>query len=353
MRLYTNVTVIFVIWALVVLTIFFFGFSNFPHSDKFSNNFWQNLANWDGGHYLGIAEFGYREKYQYAFFPLYPLLIKAVSSLTQNYLASSLLISIISSFLAIHLLFDLIRLDFDKKIAEKVVLILLMFPTSFYFLTAYSEGLFLLLSLATFLFLRKGNLLLATLLAALASATRVFGVALVLTLMIEVWTKQGINKSNWYILLAPAGLVIYSWYLFNQTGDPFYFTVAQSHWQRILTPPLVSFWETLKSLVTPSFITQNFNAFLDLIFAIFGLGMVLRAFRFLPPSYSVYGLISILLPLFTPSLSSMPRFLLPIFPIFILIAAVKKQYVFFAYQIISLMLLSAFAILFINGYWVS
>lgn len=353
MKLYPNVTIIFCIWAISVLTIFFFGFSNFPHSDKFSNNFWENLANWDGGHYLGIAEHGYQEKYQYAFFPLYPLLIKAVSSLTQNYLAASLLISIISSFLAIHLFFNLIRLDFDKKIAEKVVLALVMFPTSFYFLTAYSEGLFLLLVLATFLFLRKGNLMLAVITAALASASRVFGVALVLALIIEVWTKQGINKSNWYVLLAPLGLMIYSWYLFNQTGDPFYFITAQSHWQRIFTPPLVSFWETLRSLVTPDFITQNFNAFLDLLFAAFGLGMILRAFRFLPPSYAVYGLISILLPLTTPSLSSMPRFLLPIFPIFILIALIKKRYVFFAYQIISLVLLSAFAILFINGYWVS
>lgn len=345
MKLYPNVTIIFCIWAISVLTIFFFGFSNFPHSDKFSNNFWENLANWDGGHYLGIAEHGYQEKYQYAFFPLYPLLIKAVSSLTQNYLAASLLISIVSSFLAIHLLFSLIRLDFDKKIARDAVLVLAMFPTSFYFLTAYSEGLFLLLSLATFLFLRKNNLVLATMAAALASATRVVGVAVVLALMMEVWTKQGINKSNWYILLAPAGLIIYSWYLFNQTGDPFYFTVAQLHWQRILTPPLVSFWETLRSL--------DFNAFLDLLFTVFGLGMILRAFRFLPLTYAVYGLISILLPLATSSLSSMPRFLLPIFPIFILIAAVKKQHVFFAYQIISLMLLSAFAILFINGYWVS
>lgn len=362
MKLYSNITAIFIIWAISVLTIFFFGFSNFPHSDKFNNNFWENLANWDGGHYLGIAQFGYREKYQYAFFPLYPLLIKALNNLTQNYLMSSLLISIISSFLAIHLLFSLIRLDFDKqslpskdgkKIAEKVVLILLMFPTSFYFLTAYSEGLFLLLSLATFLFLRKGNLLLAVVAAALASATRVMGVALVLALIIEVWTKRGINKSNWYVLLAPGGLIIYCWYLFNQTGDPFYFITAQLHWQRVLTPPPLSFWETLRSLVTPGFITQNFNAFLDLLFTIFGLGLILRAFRFLPLTYAVYGLISVLLPLATSSLSSIPRFLLPIFPIFILIAAVKKQYVFFAYQIISLMLLGAFAILFINGYWVS
>lgn len=353
MKLYPNITAIFCIWILSILAIFYLGFLTIPNINPQSGDFLNRLGNWDGGHYLGIAEFGYSEKYQYAFFPLYPLLIKAVNILTQNYLVSSLLISIISSFLAIHLLFNLIHLDFDRKIAEGVVLVLLMFPTSFYFLTAYSEGLFLFLVLATFLNLRKNNLVLATAAAALASATRVFGVALVLALIIEVWTKQGINKSNWYVLLAPFGLVIYCWYLFNQTGDPFYFITAQSHWQRVLTPPPQSFWETLRSLATPNFITQNFNAFLDLLFAVFGLGLILRAFRFLPIAYAVYGLISILLPLATPSLSSIPRFLLPIFPIFILIALIKNQYVFFAYQILSLMLLSAFAILFINGYWVS
>ena len=45
----------------------------------------------------------------------------------------------------------------DKKIAEKVILALLFFPTSFYFLTAYSEGLFFFLIVATFYFLRHNR----------------------------------------------------------------------------------------------------------------------------------------------------------------------------------------------------
>ena len=353
MKLYPKVSTIFIIWALAISAIFFFGFSNFPHSGKFSNNFWENLANWDGGHYLGIAREGYKEKFQYAFFPLYPLAIKATNQIIQNFLVSAILISVSSAFLGLHLLYKLVAMDFDKKVARYTIFLLLIFPTSFYFLTAYSEGLFFLLAVATFFFLRKGNLGLAVILAALASATRLVGLAVVLGLILEVWTTRGINKTNWYIFLAPLGFIIYCWYLFNTTGDPFYFMTAQLHWQRSLALPIIGFWETLRNLATPGFITQNFSAFLDLIFAVFGVGMIIRAFRFLPIAYGVYGLVSVLLPLFTPSLSSVPRFLLPVFPIFILMALVKNQNIIYAYKIISLMLLSAYSILFISGYWVS
>jgi len=345
MKLYSNVSAFFLIWVLAVFTIFFFGFSNFPHSGKFSANFFENLANWDGGHYLGIAQQGYREKFQYAFFPLYPILIGTVEKITQNYLLSAILVSIAASFLAVQLLYRLILLDFDKKVAEKVILALLFFPTSFYFLVVYSEGLFFLLVVATFYFLRQKKIVLSILFASLASATRMAGLAVVIALLLEVALTKGINRKNYFVLLSPVGLLAYIWYLYNQTGDPLYFITAQYHWQRVISAPGLAFWETLRNL--------NFNAFLDLLFAIFGVGMVFRSFRFLPASYGVYGMVSVLLPLLTPTLSSMPRFLLTIFPIFILMALIENKNLFFFYQLISVMLLAAFSILFINGYWVS
>lgn len=353
MKLYSNVTIIFCIWAISVFTIFFFGFSNFPHSSEFSNNFWENLRNWDGGHYIAIAESGYKEKLQFAFFPLYPLTIRFTNQFIQNYTFSAVLISVVSTLLAINLFHRLICLDFGRKLADSSMLWLLFFPASFYFLTAYSEGLFFLLAVATFYLVRRGNLMLATTLAALSSATRLQGIALVLAFLVEVYSIYGINRKNWYVWCAPLGLVVFGWYLWTQTQDPFYFLTAQTNWQRSITAPGLSFWQSLKNLSQPYFITGNFNIFLDLLFAIFGLGMILRSFRFLPPSYAVYGFFSLLLPMLTPTLSSLPRFLLPIFPIFILIALIKNQYVIFAYQLISVALLSAFAILFINGYWVS
>ena len=353
MKLYSNITILFIIWLCSLIFIFFFGFLTLPQSEKFSNDFLKSFSNWDGGHYLGIAQFGYTEKFQYAFFPFFPLIINIVNKLTSNYLIAALLINVVSAFLAVQVFFNLLKLDLEKKLAEKAALYLLIFPTSFFLLTIYSESIFLLFSLSSFFFLRKNKLLFATIFAAFASATRLAGIALVIALIIDVWTKEGINRKNWYVLLSPLGLIFYCWYLYNQTLDPFYFLVAENHWQRILVAPGLNFWQTLTSLSSNGFILSHFNIFLDLLFAILGVGLSIRAFRFLPLNFAMYSLLSVSVPLLTPALSSIPRFLLPIFPIFILIAQVKNQYLILAYQIISLMLLSIFAILFINGYWVS
>lgn len=344
MKLYPNITKIYIVWLAAVLLSFYLGFFTLPHSDKFNNDFWGSLANWDGGHYLGIARNGYSQNFQYAFFPLFPLTIRVVNFLTQNYLMAGILISAVSAFLGAHLLSRLVALDFGKSAAEKTVLAFLFFPTSFYLLTVYSEGLFFLLTIAAFYFLRQNKLIWATIFAVLVSATRLVGLAVVAGILFDVLTREGLNRKNWYVLFSVSGFLIYCLFLYQQTGDPLYFLTAENHWQRTLVIPWVGFWETLKNVP---------NGAIDLAFAVFGLGLALRTFRFLPASYSIYSLLSVAIPLFTPTLSSMPRFLLPVFPIFILIALVKKPNLAPAYQVISLMLLAIFSVLFIAGYWVS
>lgn len=353
MKLYPTVTYIFIIWSVIVLFVAFFGFSTLPHSGKFENNFWLSLSNWDGGHFLGIARAGYSEKFQYAFFPLYPLAIRLLNQVTQNYLAAAILISLASTFLGLHLLYKLVDLDFGRKIAEKVVLAFLFFPTSFFLLTAYSEGLFFFLTVASFYFLRQNKLFLATVFVALVSATRLIGLAVVAGFLIDVLMRQGITRKSWYIFLAPLGFIGYCIFLYQQTGDPFYFLTAENHWQRVLTVPGVGFWETLRSIINGGLTALNFNIFLDLVFAIFGVGLAIRSVRFLPVSLAVYSLFAVSIPLFTPTLSSMPRFLLPVFPIFILIALIKNSYWQIGFQIFSLVLLGIFTALFTAGHWVS
>lgn len=353
MKLYPNVSLIFIIWLLSVLFIGLLSFNLFPHSGFFESVFLRSFSNWDGGHYLNIAEFGYSEKSQYAFFPLYAVLIRLITQITQDYLFSGILISVVCSFLGLHILYRLILIDFDRKIAEKAIYFLLFFPTSFYFLTVYSEGLFFFFTVAAFYFLRQRKLIWAVILTSLISATRPVGVALVLALLINTLLDGGIGRKNWYVLLSPLGFILYCIFLYNQTGDPFYFITAENYWLRSLSLPVVPFWETIKNLSTSGFISTNFTAFLDLIFAVIGVGFVIRSFRFLPLPYSIYGLVSVGIPLFTTSLTSMPRFLLIVFPIFILLALMKNKYLILIYQMISLMLLSLFIALFVNGYWIS
>ena len=352
MKLYPNITIYFIVWFLCLIFIAYFGFLTLPHSESFDNNFFESFSNWDGGHFLGIAQYGYTEKFQYAFFPLYPILINFLAKFTNNYLSSALLISIISAYLGLHFLYKIISRSFDKKIAGRGVLALLFFPTSFYFLTAYSEGLFFLLAVLTFYFLQSKSFFWAAVFASFAAATRLSGLALVLTLAVAIYTLDVKNKYL-YILLSFLGFFGYCFFLYKQVGDPFYFTVAELHWQRSFSIPGLSFWDSLKSLTGQGLLNIHPNVLLDFLFAVFGLGLAMRSVRFLPPMYFTYAILSVGIPLFTPSLSSMPRFLLPILPIFILIALLKNKYIVLIYQIISLLLLSLFVVLFTGGYWVS
>ncbi|MDD5147155.1 MAG: mannosyltransferase family protein [Candidatus Daviesbacteria bacterium] len=346
MKLYPKVASIFIIWLISVLFITYFGFSTLPHSNKFEYDFFGSFGNWDGGHFLGIAKAGYSQKFQYAFFPLYPLAIKILSLVTHNFLLAAVLISMVATFLGLNLLYKLVIEDFDKKIATETVLIFLFFPTSFFLLTAYSEGLFFFLAVLTFYLLRQKKLFWGVAAAALVSATRLAGLAVGAGLIAEVIATQGFNRKNWYIIFAPAGFVIYCIYLYLQTGDPFYFITAENHWQRTLAVPTAGFWQALTNVT-------SFNIFLDLIFAILGVGFAVRSLRFLPPSLAIYSLLSVGIPLFTATLSSMPRFLLPVFPIFILMALIKKPLISISLRVFSIMLLAEFSTLFITGYFVS
>ncbi len=351
--LYPNITSLFLTWVISLFFISIFAFFALPHSGIFQGDFVSALTNWDGGHFIKIAQFGYQEKYQYAFFPLYPILINFLNLIVGDYKISALLISFFCVFFGLQVFYSLLLKSFSEKIAENSVLFLLLFPVSFFFLSAYSESLFFLLAALIFYFLKKDMLLLATITAVLISATRITGLPVVLIFIISVFLKEGISRKNWYVLLSPFGFVLYCYYLYTQTGDPFYFLTAENHWQRQLSIPGINFWGTINALVKGSLFDGGYVVFFEFVASVFGLGLVLRSFRFLPISFSAYGLLSILFPLFTSTLMSMPRFLLLVFPIFITLAFIKNERIIFFYKIFCSFLLIVFTAIFICGYWVS
>lgn len=352
MKLYPNASLVINIWALAVLIIFYFSFSFLPHTNLFPHEFLKNLANWDGGHYLSIAKNGYTPT-QFVFFPFYPILINLMFRITGDFLSGGLIISFASIFLAANLLYQLIKMDFRKKYASGALLALLFFPLSFHFLTVYTESLFLFLTLSTFVFARKKKYFLATICAGLASATRLAGLATVLSLVLPIYLTEGINKKNWWIIFSPLGLLMYSFYLYTQTGDPFYFVKGQSaFWHGGLVLPGSALIFAIKHL-TMEAIAANFRNLLDIVFALFGIFGVWQVWKKLSLDYTIFSVVSLILPMFSPTIVAIPRYILTIFPIFIALSFCKNQYLRLFYQIISLMLLSVYAILFINGYWVS
>lgn len=352
MKLYPNASFVISIWAAAVFIIFYFSFSQLPHTDLFPHDFLRNLANWDGGHYLSIAKNGYTQN-QFVFFPLYPILTNLISRITGDFLSAGVLISFVSIFLAANFLYRLVSLDFGRRYGVKALLALLFFPLAFHFLTVYTESLFLFLTIATFLLVRKKKYFLATVFAVLASATRMAGLATALSLVLPIYLTEGFNRKNWWVLFSPLGFLIYCFYLYTQTGDPFYFVKGQTaFWQGGLVLPGSALIFAFKHLISEA-VAGNFRSLLDFAFVVFGIFGVWQVWKKLSLDYAIFSTISLILPMFSPTIVAIPRYLVTIFPIFIIMAFYKNQYAILFYQIISLMLLSVYAILFINGYWVS
>ena len=149
-------------------------------------------VNFDGEHYLSIAYQGYLSLTHF-YFPASSLITQFLASLfNQNFITiviSGLLVSNVSFLVALIGLWKLIRLDYKKKIASLAILLLLVFPTSFYFGSFYTESLFLMLVVWAFYFARKQKWLLAGILGAVLTATRIVGIALIPALFVVLLLK--------------------------------------------------------------------------------------------------------------------------------------------------------------------
>ncbi len=330
----------------------------------FTNPLLWAWVNFDGVHYISIAKNGYLQ-FQQAFFPLYPLVVSFFARLTGEYLIAGLFVSNLSFLAALYLFYKLIILDFKKSVAKRAIFYLLVFPTSFYFGSFYTESLFLLLVIGSFYLARKNNWFLAGLLGGLASATRLIGIFLFPALLIE-WYSQRHKESRSKIkdllplFLICLGLLFYMWYLKKTVGDPLYFFHmqplfgAERSGDRIILLYQV-FWRYLKMIFTTKLNVLYFSVWLEFLSSIVFLILTLFSLFRLRTSYSVYMVFAYLAPTLTGTFSSMPRYVLVLFPGFILLSlfSEKHRWLRVAYPIVSMLLLAVSTILFTRGYWVS
>ena len=282
-------------------------------------------SGFDGVHYLTIAKSGYDGFGTQVFFPLYPMFINLINRLVPNILISGLLISNLSILLAAMVLYKMTK-------NKWAVAFLFAFPFSFYFGSVYTESLFLLLVLLTFSYSKVFSFL--------AGATRLAG-----------------------IFLAPwgwAGLVLYSLYLWWRFGRPLFFLSAQSAFGSRATTltTLVTPFQTLfrygKIFLTVSPANYNFwIAFSEISTFVFAIGMLIWLTKKIPISWLVFSWLSLLLPSFSGTLSSMPRYLLGIFPIFVGLGLIKNPLIKSGIIFLFVILLVIFTALFTRGYWVS
>ncbi|GAC1433566.1 MAG: hypothetical protein PVS3B3_12600 [Ktedonobacteraceae bacterium] len=327
---------------------------------------WWMWSRFDTGFYIDIAQHGYWGRgsllgqSNWAFFPLYPLLIRLLAfpfSASQHhpYLFAGLAITNISALVALFYFYKLTARELNTHKAAKAVMYLAFFPMSFFLSTVYPESLFLALSVACVYYARLHRWWLAGLLGGLASLTRPQGVLLLVVVAWEYWQvvaeqrvplqeSQGffVSIQSWLrsrflglgialrtfsfwrgivaLLQIPLGLALFCIYGKWQVGSFLPFEITERNgWGRHFIDPVSSLILLLTKPQPANPYDWSFYG-LNVVVIVGFLLLLVPIFRKLPAIYGIFSLVFIILPLCTTSTQSSARFYMEVFPIYMLIA---------------------------------
>jgi hypothetical protein len=300
---------------------------------------------------LQIAHLGYFSRQSSAFFPLYPLLIGLGGGSYGASLIVGTLISVASLTVGLYFVYRLALLDLDAAQARATVWLIALFPTAFFFSAVYSESLFLMLSVGAIYAARLDRWAWAGILGGLAGATRSNGllIAIPLVLIYLYGPRSAIQKSaltKWWrpryalcrsvlwLLLVPIGIAAYMTYLAITHDAPLAPFQAQAFWGREFAGPFGAIVHLVSALpgdfhriasgTTRSIIgdpiSWDIHDLIDLGFLAFAFAGLAFSWRRVPFAYFAYAFVFLGQALSDPRiigpLASLPRYLLPMFPLF-------------------------------------
>ena len=291
---------------------------------------------WDSIHYLGIAGHGYTRASSVVFFPLYPMLVRALGYLVGSEPGAGVVLSLAALAVGLVLLHRLTALELGPRAANATVLLLAFAPLSLFFSAVYTESLFLALSVGSIYAARRGRWKLACALGCFAAATRVTGAGLALPLAIMYVKERGVDRRLAWLIAVPAGLASYLGFLALRGYallSPFAGQIGDEHGHR-MTGPLVTFVSAVQSAASglhslssqavyaPS-IAGPFSEGAESILLLAVLGITVAALvvalRRLPIAYGAYALATLLVCTWSPvmgqPLKSLDRYTLTIFPL--------------------------------------
>jgi Gpi18-like mannosyltransferase len=362
------------IWRGTLLIIHLIGlsFSKTNESDLFwhwfpENHYLDSFFRWDSGWYNDIVKNGYsydpNQQSNVAFFPLYPLLVKLIAAITSlDEPIAALLLSNLCLVIALFFVYKISSIYLSKKGSDRVLVLMLLFPTSFFYSSFYTESLYLLVISASFYFFLNKKYLLSGIWGCLATLVRVPGLLLLFSFGFELgWNyftkKEKLTKEIFYLLLIPCGLIAYMLFLYFKFKEPLAFLTIQKLWGRSDNIfPLITLIIAFKNInfLFPKDPANAIN-FLDFFFSVSFLGLLIVALikNLLNSSLLVFSFLSILLPLTTGTTISIMRYILPLFPIFIVLGYLCKNNYFYGFLVFFFTyLLSILFLWFGNWGWV-
>ena len=287
--------------------------------------------------YMEIAENGYEQrsfapdkKANWAFYPLWPLLLRVNNALFGEMLLSGILLSTLFFVMAILLLYALIARDFDKEIARLSAVLVIVFPASYFCLRPGPESLFLFLVIASISSARSKLWPLAGFLGCLAALTRFQGVVLFFPLLFiyyKQYRKSGTHDMGVLsLLLIPATQLGFMAYMFHLTGNPFASLLMQKTWGNHLMIPLTAM---VNFILRPHLISYYGwdLAIVSFVFVLFFLALFALTFRVypVPGEYILYAGLSLFFVVARDNMNGSLRYMLPIFPLFLALALLIKD----------------------------
>lgn len=316
-------------------------------------------ARWDASWYASIARDGYRlrsggdesRQQSIAFFPVYPLLLRAASIFTEprrerdmtydryvelrdsRILWAGVLISIVLFFPALLLFYRWIESRSTPDQALTAATLLAAYPFAVFYSASYTESLFLLATVGACVAFERGRWLAAALAGLVAGLTRPNGAMLSLTLGLiaiaplfsrERPQPRGRVALALFVAAMPGfGMLLYSAYIASLTGDPFAWMKVQQAWGRTFAGTMDYADWVVVTVWSDGFlpwITRAPVEFLQTIVALFALGMTWPVWRRFGAPYAVLMLANLLPPLLKGGPLSMGRMTSTLFPMFAALA---------------------------------
>lgn len=301
-------------------------------------SFWQSLDDiwikWDAPHYLALAELGYFSPAQnplfIVFFPLYPTLVDGVHLLINDFFSSAVIVSLVCYFSAAIVFFKLVEKETgDSETALGAVKYLSIYPYAFFYGTAYTESLFLLITVCCFWALRSGKWGLVFVCGVLAGLTRIQGMLLFVPILLEAYFQR--KSFPWYQRLAAlaspiigfGGYLLLNYAIFS---NPFQFRIAQrQNWHNDFGVLPQNLSNMVHSLFTDTN-SMNFGIWIpSLACFIFACALLWWGRHRIALSFQAYSLIYLMFS-FSPSwLISAPRYMAVLFPLAMLTAMWAQQ----------------------------
>ena len=293
------------------------------------------FASWDGQWYLEIVRSGYPRtippdvtyfelEARAAFFPLYPMLVRGVDRvLPAGDTFAALVVNLVLAVVAVLLVGVMARRLYGAEVAGRAMVLFAVFPGSFVLSFVYAEALLIVLAATCLLLLMDHRWLLAGIAAALATATRPNGLALVAACIVAAAIAIHRRRDWWSlvaVLLAPVGFVAFQWFLAAHTGEAdAWWRVQREAWREGTSFGTTAISNTFSFLQHPLASPTDALTFASLAALVFGVWCLWR--KRLPWPMIAYCAVVIVLMLLPATVTARPRFLFTAFPLFISVAA--------------------------------